>query len=210
MATKEQYERWKDFSIRMAKIRFKHRRNPTWQEIVNVVECFFDTLEYNEDQVCIDDWDNSTPYPIGHPHYRKTYKCLCWHCHGDKRPDCGYNCEDGQIYNYATPLCVGDMCSEMSESWNPYYWADITDSEHEKRQEQFCGPITCCVRAGLDMAVNPSAGVLGFTAGDLRKMYPDGVPDWVTGGPGHRWGYWCKEELNGTFAEMPNEARLVL
>lgn len=31
------------------------------------------------------------------------------------------------------------------------------------------------------MAVAPSAGVLGFTAGDLRRMYPEGVPNWVKG-----------------------------
>ncbi len=210
MATTEQYERWKDFATRMAKVCFKHRRNPTWKEILNAVESFFDTLEYNEDQVCIVNWDHSDPYPEGHPQYRKTYRTQCWHCHGTKKPDCRYNCEKGEIYDYAKSLCVGDMCSEMSESWNPYYWSDISDTEHEKRQEQFCSPVTCCIRAGLDMAVNPSGGVLGFTAGDLRKMYPEGVPDWVTGGTGHRWGYFCSDKINGTFAEMPNEAGLVL
>lgn len=25
-------------------------------------------------------------------------------------------------------------------------------------------------------------GVMGFTAGDLRRMYPKGVPDWVKNG----------------------------
>ena len=25
-------------------------------------------------------------------------------------------------------------------------------------------------------------GVLGFTAGDIRRMYPEGVPDWVAHG----------------------------
>lgn len=24
---------------------------------------------------------------------------------------------------------------------------------------------------------------MGFTAGDIRKMYPEGVPDWVKGEP---------------------------
>jgi hypothetical protein len=115
----------------------------------------------------------------------------------------------------------------MAENWNPYYRIDISDEEFEKRQEQFCGPATCCIRAGLDMAVAVSGGVLGFTAGDLRKMYPEGVPDWVTGGKDHKWSYgikwpfenvwfrvscsnWPTDKMNGTFAEMSNEAQLVL
>lgn len=167
-------------------------------------------LEYNEDVVCVVDWDNSDHYLEGHRHYKKTYRTSCWHCDGTKKPDCPYNCEDGQIYDYITPFCVGDMCAERSESWNPYYWDDLSDDEYDKRQEQFCSPITCCIRAGLDMAVSPSDGVLGFTAGDLRKMYPEGVPDWVTGGPGKRWNYWLTDKVNGTFAEMPDEAGLVL
>jgi len=102
------------------------------------------------------------------------------------------------------------MCSEHSESWNPYYWDDLTNEQHKKRDEQFCGPVTCCIRAGLDMASAPSGGVIGFTAGDIRRMYPEGVPDWITGGKDCRWSYWLKDELNGTFAEMPESAALVL
>uniref|UniRef100_A0A6M3JCV3 Uncharacterized protein n=1 Tax=viral metagenome TaxID=1070528 RepID=A0A6M3JCV3_9ZZZZ len=210
MATQEQYERWKDFAVRMAKTCFKGRRRPIWRDILARVENFFDLLEYNEDVVCVVDWDNSNPYPEGHRYYRKTYKYPCWHCHGTKKPDCMYGCEDGQIYNYAAPLCIGDMCSELSESWNPYYWEDISDEQFEKRDEQFCDPVKCCIRAGLDMAVEPSEGVIGFMAGDIRRMYPEGVPDWITGGADHRWSYWMKDELNGTFAEMPNTARLIL
>ena len=30
---------------------------------------------------------------------------------------------------------------------------------------------------------SPSMGVLGFTAGDIRRMYLEGVPDWVKGEP---------------------------
>ncbi len=37
-------------------------------------------------------------------------------------------------------------------------------------------------RAGLDMASEPSAGVVGFTIGDLRRMYPEGLPEWIAGG----------------------------
>lgn len=40
----------------------------------------------------------------------------------------------------------------------------------------------CCVRAGLDVAVAPSGGVVGFTVGDLKRMYPEGIPAWVSEG----------------------------
>ena len=33
----------------------------------------------------------------------------------------------------------------------------------------------------MDCAYSPSMGVIGFTAGDIRRMYPEGVPDWVKG-----------------------------
>ncbi len=205
----KQYENWKDFAGRMAESCFKHRRSPTWKEIRDNVSSFFECLD-PEDIQCIQNWDNSDSYPVGSPLYRRTYRTSCWHCHGSKKPDCQYKCEDGHIYDYAHPYCVGDMCAEDSESWNPYYWCDISEAEYEKRDDQFCGPVRSCIRAGLDMAGALSAGVLGFTAGDLRTMYPEGVPDWVTGGKDSRWSHWPTGEVNGTFAEMPDAAALVL
>ena len=44
---------------------------------------------------------------------------------------------------------------------------------------KFHNQITCCIRAGFDMAVKQSGGVLGFTAGDVRRMWDGEVPDWV-------------------------------
>jgi hypothetical protein len=40
--------------------------------------------------------------------------------------------------------------------------------------------IVCCIRAGFDMAVEQSGGVLGFCIGDVRRMYNGQVPMWVT------------------------------
>ena len=47
---------------------------------------------------------------------------------------------------------------------------------------RFLDQVPCCIRAGLDIASAPSAGVLGFTVGDLRRMYPFGIPGWITAG----------------------------
>ena len=40
--------------------------------------------------------------------------------------------------------------------------------------------MSCCVRAGIDVAVDPSAGVVGFTVGTLRRMYDGEIPEWLT------------------------------
>jgi hypothetical protein len=42
-----------------------------------------------------------------------------------------------------------------------------------------------------------SAEVIGFTAGDLRGMYPEGVPDWI------------KSQYQGDFEQIPSEADLL-
>ena len=38
------------------------------------------------------------------------------------------------------------------------------------RTNRFATQIQCCIRAGLDVAANPSAGVMGFNVGTLRRM----------------------------------------
>lgn len=220
MISKLQFERWQDFAIRMARTCFKRRRNPTAKEIEQNVRYFFDCLD-PEDLKSIVDWDHCDPYPKGSKHYERKYRTECWHCHGVKKKDCPHRCEEGHIYNYAKAQCVTDALAALSENFNPYYCHDLSEARYEKREEQFCGPVQCCIRAGLDLAVAPSAGVMGFTAGDLRRMYPEGVPDWVTGGKKHRWE---TQEFTGvipgvglvpgktkrgrTFAEMPDSAEV--
>jgi len=170
MVSPEQYERWHNFALRMARACFKQNRNPNSKEIEANVERFFECLD-SDALLSIVDWDNS----------------------------------DGDF------LSVTDMCREHEDGWNPYYWSDEYGTATQQRHyQQFICPVICCIRAGLDMAVSPSAGVMGFTAGDLRAMYPEGVPDWITGGEGHRWFYGFDGEQKGTFAEMPDDAALLL
>jgi hypothetical protein len=57
---------------------------------------------------------------------------------------------------------------------------DAEDAIRERLIDIYGGPVRCCVRAGMDLASAPSAGVVGFTVGDLRRMYPEGVPGWIT------------------------------
>lgn len=69
-----------------------------------------------------------------------------------------------------------------------FYLSDNVDDSFERyrhwsRREgywtgRFYTQVTCCIRAGFDIAVDPSGGVVGFTAGDIRRMWQK-VPRWV-------------------------------
>lgn len=71
------------------------------------------------------------------------------------------------------------VCDDMSD----YMWENRYEMERggEMHYGRFGNAIGMCVRAGFDLAVAPSAGVVGFTVGDLRSVFPRGIPDWVNG-----------------------------
>lgn len=48
-----------------------------------------------------------------------------------------------------------------------------------KHRGKFGSAMVACVRAGFDVAVWPSAGVLCFTVGDLRRGFDGDLPDWI-------------------------------
>lgn len=178
--TPEQFDCWHDFSIRMARTCYRRSRRPTAAWILNAVEDFFAGLD-PDDVPLILDWDNMQPYPEGHRRYRKD--SFSW---GDR---------------FAQPHC---LCDEMSEWETEYIYYDLynllTATEDRRREaaqhradyefcdrqndtiiERFGGPVHACVRAGLGVAIKGGSGmgVLDFTAGDIRRMYPEGVPEWI-------------------------------
>ena len=63
-------------------------------------------------------------------------------------------------------------------------FVDETMHVHEEwgRETKFENQVSCCIRAGFDRAVYPSAGVLGFDVGMLRRMWDGKIPKWVTKG----------------------------
>jgi hypothetical protein len=192
----EQFDRWKDFALRMAKTAFKGQRRPCTRQIVEMVQEFFDDIESGamsldrEYLAVIASWDNGAEYPEGHPYrgreYHRSY-CGCdgyRHKHkGQPNPDCLECHGNGVHHAWTTGPILCDAVTGYDEHWMPRYWADDEGTQRwESRRDRWCGPPTCCIRAGFDLAVSPSMGVMGFTAGDLRRMYPDGVPDWVQNG----------------------------
>lgn len=129
--TREQYERWKDFSVRMALRGFKNMTPARANSLAEEVQDFISNREDEFEK--IESWD-----------------------HGD-------------IY----------ICDYVSETFSHF---EHVDKHGELREAKFITQIECCIRAGLDMAAEASAGVLGFDVGDLRRMYPEGFPDWLDNG----------------------------
>lgn len=58
---------------------------------------------------------------------------------------------------------------------------DVRGYYHEdfEKYHRFAVQLKCCIRAGFDVAVAPSAGVVGFDAGMLRRMWDGPPPEWV-------------------------------
>ena len=192
---KQQYDRWKDFSLRMAKTCFRNSRRPTSIWIVEQVESWFSWRDYQEDWNEYNSWDQDR-WPLCDA-IREFYEDLepCVRCKACKHENCRQNYPH---YEDSCPICERKCNCD-----------DIEYAAYGQFSDQWLGPIQCCIRAGIDMACEPSAGVVGFTAGDVRRMYPEGVPEWAFPRD-KRLQYWLTGELNGTFADLPDDAGVVL
>ena len=71
------------------------------------------------------------------------------------------------------------VCDEVVEFFDNYYHYIRRTDEYGGK---FYNQITCCIRAAFDLAVEPSGGVVGYTAGDLRRMWSGVAPEWVKEG----------------------------
>lgn len=75
--------------------------------------------------------------------------------------------------------------SSVSTRVDEYLWDNRYEFERENKHgfELVCGRfgnmLSSCVRAGFDMAVSPSGGVIGFTIGDVRDIFDGTIPDWI-------------------------------
>jgi hypothetical protein len=187
--TPEQYKHWKDFAFRMARTCYATNRRPSRDWIVDVLDDFFYELDDADYVGSIISWDDSDG----------TNTCVSDHVTLllDEYEDLAdYRCPSCRSHCY---LRDADNCQ----------CEEIRAAAYTQWDDQWGGPVHCCIRAGLDMASAPSAGVIGFTAGQVRRMYPEGVPDWVFP-PDERLRYWPNGPVNGTFRELADNAGVVL
>lgn len=135
--TPQEYDRWKDFSIRMALHAFPDATEARRKKIAANIEGFFSWYD-GEDVSEIVDWDNAPAY----------------------------------------------ICDRVDDhlSRHLHYRYNERSGEETDCGNKFANQVSCCIRAGLDCASSPSAGVIGFTVGDLRRMYPESLPGWVIEG----------------------------
>lgn len=73
----------------------------------------------------------------------------------------------------------------VSTRVDTFLWDNRYEFERENKhgvevvRGRFGDMLSACVRAGFDMAVAPSGGVIGFTVGDLRDSFDGEIPDWI-------------------------------
>ena len=144
--TREQFDHWLDFAVRMAKHGYPKATSLRREKILKEVKKYFWWRESLEDWPKINSWD--------------------------------YNADYGYLSVYVKDFFDGYL-----------HW----QRKSETYGGRFFNQIICCIRAGFDIAVNQSGGVLGFTAGDLRRMYNEDVPDWIT-----------NQDWDTPFAMIPN------
>lgn len=91
-------------------------------------------------------------------------------------------------YKLNTCGCGTLVCDEVmihTEDLNPNAYLDGAKEggrEYRRWADTWGNRVQCCIRAGLDLASEPSGGVLGFEICDLRRMYRGNIPAWINDG----------------------------
>jgi len=68
---------------------------------------------------------------------------------------------------------VCDLMPDLFDRYN--HWSEGRDDEG-----RFYSQLSSCIRAGMDVAAEPSAGVIGFTVRDVRRAFNWHPPKWFT------------------------------
>ncbi len=67
---------------------------------------------------------------------------------------------------------AGDLFYEFFDEYS--CWSE----KHPDREGKFHSQLSAAIRAGIDVAAEPSAGVIGFTVGDVKAAFGGEIPDW--------------------------------
>lgn len=89
-----------------------------------------------------------------------------------------WNYELENIHNWDGHKGSACVCDGVSNYVDEHHY-HVRTSTGEPYENRFGLQIRACVRAGFDLAVAPSAGVTGFTVGNLRTIFHRRLPQWV-------------------------------
>lgn len=67
-----------------------------------------------------------------------------------------------------------NICDYFSDYFDEFYIPD-----YGEKPRHFISQLHCCIRAGLDLASEPSGGVVGFTVAHIKRMYQGSIPEWI-------------------------------
>lgn len=172
---KDKFNRWHNFSLRMAKTCYGKRKSPSFTWIMETLDQCFEHIK-TEGVNCFKSWDNTLPYPKNHSCYG------FWNGKPNKPSGLGDWFQEVIEYEVWVQFRYFATTKEVKQldKWNDKADFDKYDELKEKIVSRVCEPVHCCLRAGLDLVGEQSGGVLGFTVGDLKRMYPEGIPEWIT------------------------------
>jgi hypothetical protein len=157
--TGEQYQNWRDFALRMARVCYGTSTRPPASWILEQVTDFLDGYRDEHEAIC--NWDESTG----------VLSSVC-----DEFAD--LESELTPTFNFVDDA-EDDWCRDDDEPIDYDELERRSELARAQWQQQFLGPVACCVRAGLDMATSVTGGVVGFTVADLKAMFPAGIPRYV-------------------------------
>lgn len=191
--TPEQFERWKDFATRMARACYGDPRKRSGATVLARVEQFLQEPIIVERLADIRSWDQGNDVYVCDlfSEYEESWmpnihQGMRWRARRQAHALHDRLCAERGMtsFNDAWYDLWHAIEAEMEAALDSDEWHGLVRQVEDRWVDAVVRPVRVCVRAGLDMASEPSMGVVGFTVGDLRKMYPEGLPDWVALG----WG----------------------
>ena len=169
-------ERWIDFSTRIARACYADNEQPSLKWILDSLECIF--TEIKDDLSLYTSWDDTEPYPKDHEYYNSKdptdRPLLLSSLISEGIEDEIY----ARIHRHSTEK-ESRVLEKLLERRDKDRWLEAYNHLKNQIVHRWSSPVHCCLRAGIDVAKSPSAGVVGFVVGDLKKMYPEGIPDWI-------------------------------
>lgn len=150
----------------MAKTCYRQSKKPSFLWILGALDQTFEYVE-EEGVDCFMSWDGVKLSHDGEP----VTEALC---------DWIQEVIEYELWSNPYDFATTAEAQKLNR-WNNKDRFDVVKYEKVKESiiNRACEPVHSCVRAGLDM-VTGNDGVLGFTIGDLKRMYkPDPIPDWI-------------------------------